>query len=50
MPAGLGAVLDASPLSLAATDPAALLDLLLADADQGAAVLARYRGAVDQLP
>lgn len=43
MPAGFGAVLEWSPLSLAASDPAALLDHLMADSDQGAALLARYR-------
>lgn len=43
MPAGYGAVLALSPLSLAATDPAGLLDHLMADSDHGAALLARYR-------
>ncbi len=42
MPAGIGAVLAWSPLTLGATEPATLLDRLMSEADEGAAVLARY--------
>lgn len=48
MPAGIGAVLAWSPLSLGASEPATLLDRLMADSDEGAALLARYRRPTDR--
>lgn len=44
LPFGIGAVLAWDPRQLAVGEPAALLERLMTDSDEGAALLVRYRG------